>query len=156
MARLPVRPPLWRALPLAVAAFVAGGSAAWAQQTPPNDSLEAAAMAVAPGRDAGRNHDDRAHPKGDAQRALRADAGAASGPDAADGIDDGMQGRGFVQSGGQHLGLDGGALALTAAAKVEVQADGECSEHQVGQHVGHRPGLREVGGPVSAPRLKAS
>ena len=68
-----VLPRAWtlRAFPLAVAALVAGASATWAQQAPPVDPLEAAAMSVAPGRDAASRHDDRAHPKGDAQRALK-------------------------------------------------------------------------------------
>ncbi|MEO5820986.1 MAG: immune inhibitor A domain-containing protein [Vicinamibacteraceae bacterium] len=55
----------------AVATLVAGVSLSSAQQAPPADALEAAAMSVAPGRDAASNHDDRAHPKGDAQRALK-------------------------------------------------------------------------------------
>jgi immune inhibitor A len=69
-----VLPPMaWtrRALPLAVAALVAAGSPSWAQQPPSADPLEAAAMSVAPGRDAASRHDDRAHPKGDVQRALK-------------------------------------------------------------------------------------
>jgi len=68
-----VLPRAWtlRAFPLALAALVAGAPAAWAQQAPPVDPLEAAAMSVAPGRDAGSRHDDRAHPKGDVQRALK-------------------------------------------------------------------------------------
>ena len=68
-----VLPRAWtlRAFPLAVAALVAGASATWAQQAPPVDPLEAAAMSVAPGRDAASRHDDRAHPKGDAQQALK-------------------------------------------------------------------------------------
>ena len=68
-----VLPRAWtvRVFPLALAALVAGGSATWAQQAPPVDPLEAAAMSVAPGRDAGSRHDDRAHPKGDVQRALK-------------------------------------------------------------------------------------
>ena len=60
-----------RTFPLVIAALVAGVSAAWAQQTPPADPLEAAAMAVAPGPDATSRHDDRAHPKGDLQRSLK-------------------------------------------------------------------------------------
>jgi immune inhibitor A len=68
-----VLPRAWtfRTLPLALAALVAGAPASWAQQIPPSDALEAAAMSVAPGRDARSNHDDRAHPKGDAQRTLK-------------------------------------------------------------------------------------
>jgi immune inhibitor A len=68
-----VLPRAWtvRALPLAVAALVVGAPATWAQQAPPVDPLEASAMSVAPGRDAASRHDDRAHPKGDVQRALR-------------------------------------------------------------------------------------
>jgi immune inhibitor A len=68
-----VLPRAWtiRAFPLALAALVACVPATWAQQAPPVDALEAAAMRVAPGRDAHSNHDDRAHPKGDAQRALK-------------------------------------------------------------------------------------
>ena len=68
-----VLPRAWtaRAFPLALAALVAGAPATWAQQAPPVDPLEAAAMSVAPGRDAASRHDDRAHPKGDVQRALK-------------------------------------------------------------------------------------
>ena len=68
-----VLPRAWtvRVFPLALAALAAGGSATWAQQAPPVDPLEAAAMSVAPGRDAGSRHDDRAHPKGVVQRALK-------------------------------------------------------------------------------------
>ena len=58
-----------RAFPLALAALVAGAPAAWAQQAPPADPP--ALLTVAPGRDAASRHDDRAHPKGDAQRALK-------------------------------------------------------------------------------------
>jgi hypothetical protein len=58
-------------VPLALAALVAGVPATWAQQAPPVDPLEAAAMSVAPGRDAASRHDDRAPPKGDAQQALK-------------------------------------------------------------------------------------
>ena len=43
-----------------------------AQQAP--DALEAAAMAVPPGEDAASRHDDRKHPQGDKQRALRQQA----------------------------------------------------------------------------------
>ena len=43
-----------------------------AQQAP--DALEAAAMAVPPGDDASSRHDDRKHPQGDKQRALRQQA----------------------------------------------------------------------------------
>jgi immune inhibitor A len=71
MLTLPAPTGNWRALALAVAAVVAGGPAAEGQQTPPADPLEAAAMSVAPGRDAASRHDDRAHPKGDLQRALK-------------------------------------------------------------------------------------
>ena len=76
-----VFPRVWafRGLPLALAALIAGASATWAQQAPPVDPLEAAAMSVAPGRDAASRHDDRAHPKGDAQRSLQA-ARAAGAP----------------------------------------------------------------------------
>jgi immune inhibitor A len=68
-----VLPRAWtiRAFPLALAALVASAPPTWAQQAPPVDALEVAAMRVAPGRDARSNHDDRAHPKGDAQRALK-------------------------------------------------------------------------------------
>ena len=68
-----VLPRSWttRVVSLAVAALAAAVPAAWAQQAPPADPLEVAAMSVAPGRDAGSRHDDRAHPKGDAQRALK-------------------------------------------------------------------------------------
>jgi immune inhibitor A len=68
-----VLPRAWtfRALPLAIAALVAAAPAARAQQAPPVDPLEASAMSVAPGRDAASRHDDRAHPKGDQQRALK-------------------------------------------------------------------------------------
>ena len=71
MTALLFKPRAAQALTLAAAAFVAGASWSSAQQAPPADPLESAAMGVAPGRDAASNHDDRAHPKGDAQRALR-------------------------------------------------------------------------------------
>jgi len=61
----------FRGLPLTFAALIAGASTTWAQQAPAVDPLEAAAMSVAPGRDAGSRHDDRAHPKGDVQRSLK-------------------------------------------------------------------------------------
>ena len=61
----------FRGLPLTLAALIAGASTTWAQQAPAVDPLEAAAMSVAPGRDAGSRHDDRAHPKGDVQRSLK-------------------------------------------------------------------------------------
>jgi immune inhibitor A len=63
------RPSTLRVFPFAIAALVAA-SAASAQQAPQRDRLQAAALSLAPGRDAASRHDDRAHPKGDVQRAL--------------------------------------------------------------------------------------
>ncbi len=64
------RPWTIRAFPLCVAALLACAPAAWAQQAPPVDPLQAP-LTLPPGRDAASRHDDRAHPKGDAQRALK-------------------------------------------------------------------------------------